>query len=170
MWGRGSSRPHSLWEHSSQGFRARSPPWAACPAHPGAPRAGLQADPVLCAYCCPVSAPQASVTSSPPAAPLPLDSDIGGQTAQAWCEAATEGALHECARQINVGLPIKRLTQNHYPAYICNSPDWHPESSASLIFPVLLTTPQLNVSQSHSLPKYLCSQMFISLSIMIKIL
>ena len=92
----------------------------------------------------------------------PLIQVLEGQTAQ--------GLVSGSARQINVCTHIKQLTQDHHPPHIYNSPDWCPESSAWRISSVLLTTPQLNVSQSHFLPKYLCSQSFISLSITIKIL
>lgn len=66
--------------------------------------------------------------------------------------------------------PIKILPQHYYHCNIYNPSDQYLEISVSLIFSVVLITQQLNASQSHFLQKYLCSQMFIGPSIMIKLL
>lgn len=63
----------------------------------------------------------------------------------------------------------KKNSQHYYHCNIYNPSDQYLEISAPLIFSVLITQ-QLNVSQSHFLQKYLCSQMFIGPSIMIKLL
>lgn len=64
----------------------------------------------------------------------------------------------------------KKNSQHYYHCNIYNPSDQYLEISAPLTFSVLLITQQLNVSQSHFLQKYLCSQMFIGPSIMIKLL